>query len=164
MASVSPAPAPLGPPMDLESPQAPPDADTPQPADTPEHSSLAPRLKIYSYNNYKISKKTARVRITHPTFEAKMKQLQEFVETKHVNRSSVYGVIIVHQNNQPHLVVLNTSQNAGQTETIELFVVSFPSIFSGGLCSFFLVEWNSFFDSTLNFFTIVRIVPFSISF
>lgn len=108
--------------MEEEAAQAPPVAPTAQPADAdlPEHSSLAPRLKIYSYNNYKINKKTARVRITHPTFEAKMKQLQEFVETKHVNRSSVYGVIIVHQNNQPHLVVLNTSQNAGQTETIQL--------------------------------------------
>ncbi|KAL7722607.1 Cleavage and polyadenylation specificity factor subunit 5 [Entamoeba marina] len=84
------------------------------------HRLLPPRLKIFSVTNYTIKKNVNKKRIKRETTEYSLSKLKLFVENNHVPRVCVYGVIIVHSKNFPHLLVLKEKTAIDSLDTLRL--------------------------------------------
>ncbi|EDR26062.1 Cleavage and polyadenylation specificity factor subunit, putative [Entamoeba dispar SAW760] len=85
-----------------------------------EHRNYPPLLKIYPIENYQIDKKEKLDKLKQQTFGYQMEQLKISVEKNHVPRTSVYGVILVHKNNFPHLLVLQSNLSMNLKDEIHL--------------------------------------------
>ena len=71
-----------------------------------EHSVYPPKWKIYPDSNYGIRTKREPAVEEKVGSEGRMEKLRRYVEVNHTMQTTVYGVILVHRNGFPHVVVL----------------------------------------------------------
>ena len=76
--------------------------------------------KIYSIENYKIEKRRGTPKKEPKSFAEKMTKLQEINETTQLPKKSVYGVILVHNNEFPHVLIHHKQSLTNFRETIPL--------------------------------------------
>ena len=76
--------------------------------------------KIYGIENYKIDKRPVKVKKEEKPFEQQMTKLREINESTHLPKKSVYGVILIHQNNFPHLFIYQKQSKQNVKENIQL--------------------------------------------
>ena len=77
-------------------------------------------VKIYSFDNFSIKKREIGTKKEQKTFEEKMNKLRLINQTTHLPKRSVYGVILIHKNNFPYVMIYQKNQSTNMKDEIQL--------------------------------------------